>query len=211
MPPKNKPTNPDVAAEDTPIGSDAPPADSGNGVKPAPYDATWINVAGASKLAGVTSQTVRNAYRDHPAFNPSGEGAKPAWFTTKMVDAFGNVTDYDVVYLDKSAVDAWIVARAEKPTTGNVYGGAKRRIVRLTEEQIAAQPKMTLADGTEVPAITLVDGTMVALEVPPMGNKRKSDSNGTETAATTDEAPATDGADPGATLFDVALEEAPAA
>lgn len=191
MAPKKTP-NADVAANGA-----APVA------APAPYDAAWINVAAAAKLADVTTQTVRNAYREHAAFTPNG---KPAYFTTKMVDAFGNVTDYDVVYLDRSAVEAWIDARAAKAASGgNIggrHGGAKRRIVRLTDDQYNALPKNDAGN----PFITLADGTAVVVELPPAGSKKADasadagDSNGVEVT--------TADADAGASLFDVALTEA---
>lgn len=188
---------------------DATPAD--DGVRPAPYDAAWINVAAAAKRAEVTTQTVRNAYREHAAFTPEVDGnPRPAYFTTKMVDAFGNVTDYDVVYLDSAAVDAWIVARAEKAASGgNIggkHGGAKRRIIRLTQDQIDALPKNDAGN----PFITLADGTAVVVETPAMGKKAAdaddaAPANGVEvTTADADGAVDANGAD---TLFDVALVE----
>ena len=209
--PKNK--TPDVTADGGSADTPAVTPDADNGVRPAPYDATWINVAMAAKRADVTTQTVRNAYREHAAFKPAG---REAFFTTKMVDGFGNPTDYDVVYLDASAVDTWIAARAEKASAGGNIGGkhsgAKRRIIRITDEQADALPKMDV-DGKQVPAVTLADGTLVPLETP-TGNvtrkKGKADeapANGVEVTA--DEAASA--ADAGATLFDVALEEAPAA
>lgn len=218
-------------ADETPatlVASDAPPADAAtpadDGFRDPPYDAAWVTIRDAATIAGVTAQTVRNAYVDHAAFNTPGtpaDGDTPAtepiahWFRTKMKDNFGNVTDYDVVYLDKAAVDRWVIARADKPA-GAAHGGAKRRIVRLTEEQIAAQPVMTLADGSQVPAVMLADGvTLVALEVPPMGNRKsKSDEAAPADASATAEVPADAGdsaADAGASLFDVALTEDEAA
>ena len=187
---------------------DATPAD--DGVRPAPYDAAWINVAAAAKRANVTTQTVRNAYREHSAFTPDG---KPAYFTTKMVDAFGNVTDYDVVYLDSAAVDAWITARAEKAATGGNVGGrhvgTKRRIIRITDETLAAQPKND--DGN--PVITMADGTVAVIETPKntskaadAGEAAPAPANGVE-VTTADGPVAPDGAD---TLFDVALTESAA-
>lgn len=208
MAPKNK--TPDVAAPaDVPATPEVPAVD--NGVKPPPYDAVWINVAMAAKLAEVTTQTVRNAYREHSAFTPND---KPAYFTTKMVDAFGNATDYDVVYLDKAAVEAWITARAEKASSGgNIggkHGGAKRRVIRVTDEQLAAQPKMTV-DGVDVPAVALADGTLIAIETPTNKAKAPAEtpatSNGNGVEITTADGPVNDG---GATLFDVVLEETPA-
>lgn len=176
--------------------ADVPAPADDSGVKPAPYDATWINVNAAAKRADVTTQTVRNAYREHSAFNPE---SGPAWFTTKMVDAFGNATDYDVVYLDSAAVDAWINARAEKGAgTGTPHGGAKRRIVRVTDAQVAAQP----TDEHGNPCVALVDGTLIALELPPMGKRKSATPEAAEVPA--DATPA----DADATLFDVALTEA---
>lgn len=211
MPKRN--ATPDVAANggSAPAVNPETPADE-SGVKPAPYDATWINVAMAAKRADVTTQTVRNAYREHAAFTPDG---KPAYFTTKMVDAFGNVTDYDVVYLDVAAVDAWIAARAEKAASGGNVGGkhdgAKRRIIRITDEALAAQPTMDV-DGVQVPAVTLADGTLVAIETPT--NKKaatpapEAAASGNGVEVTTADGPINDA---GVSLFDVALEEAPAA
>lgn len=204
--PKNK--TPDAVATNGAADTTAPATPAGEGVNPAPYDAMWVNVAAAAKRANVTTQTVRNAYREHPAFTPNVDGSpRPAYFTTKMVDAFGNVTDYDVVYLDSAAVDAWIDARAEKAAAGgNIggkHGGAKRRIIRLTDDQYNALPK----NADDHPFITLADGTAVWVENPPAN---KSKSNGTAPAAEVTTADEGAAADPGATLFDVALEEAPA-
>lgn len=195
MPRKNATPNlepPDyVVGEDTTIEAE----ETDSGVNQPPYDAKWISIKAAAQLAGVTGQSVRNAYENHEAFNPTVNGndesveMHPAWFRTKMIDSFGNPTDYDVVYVDADAVRHWIEARSSKPSThGGAHGnGPKRHIVRLTDEQVAAQPTMTLADGSIVPAVELVDGSLVALEKPPQA-RRKS-------ASTSDQPEASDQAD----------------
>lgn len=201
MAPKPKNTATEVAA-DTAMrtdvnGNETGAAESNDGITPPPYDAKWIDVPGAAKLAGVTSQTVRNAYRDHDAFNPVVDGTvKPAWFTTKMIDQFGNVTGYDAVYLDHAAVQRWLEMRANQPATG-MHSGAKRFIFRLTEDQVSAYNS-----GNYAAAFDLPDGGRVAIEKPPVGN-RKAKSDAEHSNGTTPE-----GAPDQANLFDVDLVEA---
>lgn len=197
---------------DEPIVWDTVTPDN-NGVN-MPYDARWITIRDAANLAAVTSQTVRNAYKVHPAFNtPGATDADPAaahWFQTKMVDQFGNTTDYDVVYIDHAAVLRWIDARAAQPVTGN-HSGAKRYIVRLTDAQVALL--QSNGDG-ELPSLVLPDMTSVKLEKPPTGTRKPKDAAVPTAATTTD---ITDNAQDGvaadvsnvqqADLFDVELTE----
>jgi hypothetical protein len=184
------------------------------GVKVPPYPARWITIKDVATLAGVTGQTVRNAYKDHPAFNTPGvteaDPTSPRWFVTKMVDQFGNVTDYDVIYIEHAAALEWIDARAQKPAPAQ-HGGAKRYIIRLTQEQVNALP----AEEGTLPSIALPDGTLVQLELPPVGNRKPKGKNDptTTTDATSDlqigvaaDMPVQQSSD----IFDVELDEVPA-
>jgi len=156
---------------------------SAGGVQAPPYDAKWITIKDVAAMAGVTGQTVRNAYKEHPAFNTPGvteaDPVTPRWFVTKMVDQFGNVTDYDVAYIDHAAALEWIDARAAKPAPAQ-HGGAKRYIIRLTKEQVASLP----AEEGTMPSMMLPDGTMVQLELPPVGNRKPKSTDATTTDAT---------------------------
>ena len=116
----------DVVSTDT--------SEQDNGVRQPPYQTQWITIKDAAAFAGVTGQSVRNAYENHAAFNPENDPS--AWFRTKMVDQFGNTTEYDVVYVDKAAVQRWIEARADKPTYHRSPDAAKRYIIRLTDDQV---------------------------------------------------------------------------
>lgn len=203
--PRSKQTKPETNG-----GSPATEESNSGGINPEPYTASWITIRDAAALANVTSQTVRNAYKAHATFNPPADDphAVPgghAWFGTKMVDRFGNATDFDVVYIDRDAVVRWIDARAAKPITGT-HGGAKRYIIRLTPEQVASLPLN--ADGDQCVQLA-VDGSLVKLEKPPVGN-RKPKGNATTTDATDNPEDGVAADMPNAQqsdLFDVQLEE----
>lgn len=160
---------------EAPVSSDVAPdevAENESGVNPPPYDAQWITIKQAAALAGVTGQSIRNAYENHEAFNTSGtagtdEPATEHWFRTKMCDQFGNPTDHDVVYVDRAAVERWIAMRADKPSTLHDANAPKRHIMRLTPDQVAAYNA-----GDYAAAFDLADGTRVELEVPPQSARK---------------------------------------
>lgn len=201
---------PDVPANGNGTAEAIPPATPADdsGVKTPPYVARWLTIRDAATRAGVTTQTVRNAYKDHPAFNtrPGDDGnpiAAPRWFATKMIDQFGNATEYDAVYLDIAAVDDWVLARADKPPTGGRNpNGPKRHVIRLTADQVAAYNR-----GDYAAAFDLPDGGRVALEVPTGNITRKKDDAATPADGGNDAAEVS-ADDAGASLFDVALTEA---
>lgn len=201
------------------INTEDQPTSEDSKVGVPPYDgARWITIRQAAEMANVTGQTVRNAYKDHAAFNVAGvteaDPTSPRWFETKMVDSFDNVTDFNVIYLDQAAVQDWIAARAAKPAHGGMHSGAKRYIVRLTDAQVAALPVILFDDGQELPAVRLADETLIRLEKPPVGTRKPKNASAS-TAETSDgdpvgsDVPPTDfnGHAQTADLFDVELTE----
>lgn len=179
-----------------------------------PYDTKWITVRQAAEQAGVSGQTVRNAYKEHSAFNTPGvteaDPTSPRWFETKMIDQFGNPTDFNVIYLDHAAVEEWIAARAAKPAHGGMHSGAKRYIVRLTDAQVAALP----VNAENKPVLMLADGSAIDLEKPPVGTRKPKNASAS-TAETSDGDPVGSDVPPSdfnghvqtADLFDVELTE----
>lgn len=207
MPPRKTPT-PSLEVPDDVVGSDQAPAevtDNESGVKEPPYAATWITIKAAATKAGVTGQTVRNAYENHEAFNTPGtagteESVMEHWFQTKMIDQFGNVTDYDVVYVDAAAVDRWIAARASKPSTLHDPNAPKRYIIRLNPDQYT---QLVAFLGTQ-------DGFEgVAIEKPPQSaRKPKGDQPDASTTNGHADEPTPESAATQNDLFDVNLIEA---